>query len=534
MFNYNKFFSENPVNIHDQPERHSTIAALCGARVLDIGCGTGTLSEYYFGNYHGVDVSSVAIKKAREARRHDARFDVCDTTQKTALNFFDYDTIVMSEFLEHVDNDLILFSDIKENAKPGTKLIISLPNGEAVPSPDHVRTFTAAEILKKFKNFGTVKFIDWPGQKSRLLFTIELGVFSTPILSLAIIAKDEDQGIEQAILSCLPFVDDIVVCVDDSTTDQTAEIAKKYTDNVYMFRWDDDFSAARNFALARVQTPWVLFLDGHEYLKIPPDRDLLQKTSFDAIMCQNQLENGLIIRYPRLHRRNLVYKDKVHNSLVCNNVGAVGDVLIIHDRINSQSAESIEAREKQRHDMLTRIMGAQLKKNKKNTRASMHLGLHFHARKKFKKAIKYYNMYLRYSRNAGERWYIRYNLILCYLSLSRFLFAEYHCHLLEFESQNRWETRYIRGMVFMAQKKFSEAIEFFVSSFESHKQESDYKPIQRDSGVTWNLIGECFFGLGQYYEAGEAFRRSAKTAKNAMLKNLSGRRSKLMFAMAKK
>jgi len=68
------FFSNSPLNIHDQPERHQTVEKLCRGVVLDIGCGTGSLSEYYKGEYIGFDISKVAIEKAKEGRRKDAKF----------------------------------------------------------------------------------------------------------------------------------------------------------------------------------------------------------------------------------------------------------------------------------------------------------------------------------------------------------------------------------------------------------------------------------------------------------------------------
>ena len=80
---YDDFFNNYPVNVHDNPDRFRAVAQLLSGKVLDVACGTGTLSDYYAGGYVGVDISDVAIAKAREIRRKNANFH--------AYNFIDSD-----------------------------------------------------------------------------------------------------------------------------------------------------------------------------------------------------------------------------------------------------------------------------------------------------------------------------------------------------------------------------------------------------------------------------------------------------------
>ena len=528
MFDYNKFFSENPLDIHNQVERHEKTASLCRGNTIDIGCGTGSLTEYYKGEYHGYDISSVAIEKAREHRRKNASFDVLDITKEKEIDFSDYDTIVLAEFLEHIEYDENIFKSIKNTAKKGTRVIISVPNHKGVQSPDHVREFTVLELRKKLSHLGKVVFVNWIGSDRRILCYVDIGVQKRDLLTLGIIAKNEGKGIERCISSCLEFCDDVVVLVDDTTTDKTAEIARRYTENVFMYEWQNDFSQARNQLLCRVKTPWVLFVDGHEYVKTPLNIENLKASHDQALMCQITLDNGSIVRYPRLHVRELLYENQVHNKLVCDRLGIDKDIMIVHDRVNGQDEESTKAREKQRHEMITGIMGKQIKEDKKNTRASMHLGLHYNARHNYKKAIKYYKMYLKYSTYKGERWYVRFNIVLCYLSLGKTWRAEYHANLLEKESKNRWETKYVLGMCYSVQKDYSRAVKQFVEALGVNEQESEYKPIPRDLSVHWNQIGECFFNLCQYENAGIAFHRASASSDNEVFKKMLFDRGELM------
>lgn len=84
-------------------------------------------------------------------------------------------------------------------------------------------------------------------------------------LTAAMIACNEERSIQQTLEAVAPAVDDIVV-VDTGSDDHTATIAKRLGASVYATSWNDDFSAARNFAMTHVKTDWVLWIDADEIL----------------------------------------------------------------------------------------------------------------------------------------------------------------------------------------------------------------------------------------------------------------------------
>ena len=45
-------------------------------------------------------------------------------------------------------------------------------------------------------------------------------------------------------------VDEIII-VDTGSTDNSKNICKNYTENIYDYIWNDDFSAARNFSFEK-------------------------------------------------------------------------------------------------------------------------------------------------------------------------------------------------------------------------------------------------------------------------------------------
>ncbi|WP_152396377.1 glycosyltransferase [Paenibacillus guangzhouensis] len=85
------------------------------------------------------------------------------------------------------------------------------------------------------------------------------------LLSLCMIAKDEEMVIERCLTSVQGLVDEIIV-VDTGSTDRTKEIAFQFTDKIYDFQWTNDFSAARNEAIRRATSKWILIMDADEYI----------------------------------------------------------------------------------------------------------------------------------------------------------------------------------------------------------------------------------------------------------------------------
>ena len=96
-----------------------------------------------------------------------------------------------------------------------------------------------------------------------------------PVLSLCMIAKNEEDCLARCLLSAIPVADEIVI-VDTGSTDRTKEIAKAFGAKVYDFEWTDDFSEARNFSLSKATGDWLFALDADETIS-PLDYDRLSK-----------------------------------------------------------------------------------------------------------------------------------------------------------------------------------------------------------------------------------------------------------------
>lgn len=532
MFDYNEFYKTQDPNFCDDPDRHIFTASLIRGRVADVGCCFGILSDYYFGQYTGFDVAPYAIEKAAEIRRKDAQFLIHDCSDLDGLDIENFDTFVFANFLEHFENDEKIFEPLFKRHKKGTRIVIVVPNADRVPDPSHLRTLTIPGLRKKFSPYGKVKFYNWSGAKKHIICTVDLDERNDNLLSLVMIVKNEEKGLERALLSCVDFVDEIFISVDNNSSDKTEKIAEIYADNLKRHYWQDDFSAARNAAHAGVKTKWILFLDGHEYLEKFDGFGDLAGSSAEGLLCSVQLDSGTIFRYPRIYKNGCRFEGQVHNKIVCKGEEYFPGILIKHDRLGAQSAASAAERKKQQDEMIPRIMGAELKNNPQNIRALFHLALHYHARGDFKKAISFQKKYLKYSKLKGERWLVTFNKSLCNLGQKKYFFALWNADKAEEEISGRWEIAKLKGVIFAAQKNYSKALEFLVKSFDENPYEFSYKPWARDNVNTWNLIGECFFNLKEFPKAYTAFDRAAEICEDPDGKKFLAARAKLMSEMS--
>lgn len=108
-------------------------------------------------------------------------------------------------------------------------------------------------------------------------------------LSLCMIVKNEEKNLERCLTSCKNLFDEIVI-VDTGSSDNTKNIAKKFTEKVIDFVWCDDFSKARNFAFSNAKSEYIMWLDAD---------DVVPKTSLKKLqeLKQNLFADVYMLKY---------------------------------------------------------------------------------------------------------------------------------------------------------------------------------------------------------------------------------------------
>lgn len=140
-----------------------------------------------------------------------------------------------------------------------------LPAGLELPElPTHLGNRLFREIMENALSEAGCKPVrkgrPWPSPEEELRL-----IKGKQKVTLAMIAKDEEQFLAGCLEQALPFVDAIVV-VDTGSKDRTPEIAARYGVRLIRHEWQSDFAAARNACLEEIEDGWVLTLDADEYL----------------------------------------------------------------------------------------------------------------------------------------------------------------------------------------------------------------------------------------------------------------------------
>jgi len=81
-------------------------------------------------------------------------------------------------------------------------------------------------------------------------------------ISTIVLTKNEEKNIERCLKSVVKFSDELIV-VDCYSDDDTVEIARRFTENVYQNAWPG-FSRQREYALSKTKNDWVLWIDADE------------------------------------------------------------------------------------------------------------------------------------------------------------------------------------------------------------------------------------------------------------------------------
>lgn len=162
-------------------------------------------------------------------------------------------------------------------------------------------------------------------------------------ISLCMIVKNEEAILARCLDSIADLMDEIII-VDTGSTDRTREIASHYTDQIYDFPWNNDFSAARNFSFSKAKMEYIYAADADEVLDsfnrerfarlkevLLPEIEIVQmkyvtETAFDTVLnTQKEYRPKLFKRL-----RTFTWVDPIHETVRLNPVIFDSDIEILH------------------------------------------------------------------------------------------------------------------------------------------------------------------------------------------------------------
>ncbi len=147
-------------------------------------------------------------------------------------------------------------------------------------------------------------------------------------VSVYIICKNEEKHIKRVLESVKEFTE--IIIVDSGSIDNTLEIAKNYTDNIYHQEWMG-FAKQKEYARSLCSNEWVLNLDADEELTIELKNEIISTINENKVDGLNIKISSLYLgkfnsekskfnRRIRFFRKDLGYYPEklVHESIIVN------------------------------------------------------------------------------------------------------------------------------------------------------------------------------------------------------------------------
>ena len=245
-----------------------------------------------------------------------------------------------------------------------------------------------------------------------------------PSISTCMILKNEADTIYKT-LESVSFSDEFIIGIDDKTTDDTYKEAMRFLRDrkhfLYYFKWEDDFSKARNYGIDQASGEYILIMDGHETLV----SHRIDKMNFkhDVYLFEIEIQQGhhrTMFQQARLFRNSYRYHNKSHNILIykAEDAAKILGTVVLHKR----SKKLQDARSKQRKEMNIPDLTNRVKTGDK--RAMAQIAQEYYSYQDWDKAIDAFKFYLGQEMMPSERYHTMMKLGMAYYYSNKFALAE--------------------------------------------------------------------------------------------------------------
>lgn len=173
---------------------------------------------------------------------------------------------------------------------------------------------------------------------------------SEPTLSVCAIVKNEESNIKDFIENIKDIADEIII-TDTGSTDKTVEIIESFNIKTSYYKWDNNFSNARNYCLSHATKDWVLSLDADERVIINNSFKDKLKINNHVYMLNikhliNNNKDAFFSSSTKLfpNYQDFIYYGAIHEYIDRETIyskSVLEDIYIIHSGFNKKSPDKI-------------------------------------------------------------------------------------------------------------------------------------------------------------------------------------------------
>ena len=336
-------------------------------------------------------------------------------------------------------------------------------------------------------------------------------------ISLCMIVKNEQEVLEKCLRSAVAFVDEIVI-VDTGSSDNTKQIAQKFTDKILDFTWCNDFSKARNYSISKAENDWVLILDADETI-VNWDNALVErhmKSNADTVGKIKII--NLIDDINGGEKRTIDYVSRFFNKNIFQFEGIVHEQIIRKDgsshnrEIIGISVEHIGytnklLKSKDKVERNIQLLQSAISLNEKDSYLYYQLGKSYYLKREYIKTIEAFSKALDYSsdncREHLEDILITYGY--CLLNIGKYSDAlELETYIPCFDASP--DFHFIMGLVYMNNGMFQKAVERFFACLD--KDEGRVEGVNSymanyNIGVIYECLGYKEDAIAYYKKCGD-------------------------------
>ena len=232
-------------------------------------------------------------------------------------------------------------------------------------------------------------------------------------VSVVMIVKNEEEMLARC-LESVKDADEIIIC-DTGSTDNTIEIAKRYTDKVYTdFIWCDDYAKARNHAKSKATKDWILSIDADEYCHdFSKVKEVIQVADQAVRVFMHQEVRGVEdnFKVPRLFKNSpdITWHGAVHNHISIAGEGEyIGDVHITYGYSPAHEKDP---------DRSLRILQKEVQDPTKS-RECYYLGIELWKAKRFHEAVMWFTRHVMMTNHTAEKADSFLQMSKCYSAMS--------------------------------------------------------------------------------------------------------------------